>query len=74
MHISTSTPVLKTALIIMQGLVAFLTFNLGMDYINFDYGLHPIIAFPIMTLMVVGIYFVQHNVSECSHSSQVLRE
>jgi len=31
-------------------IIGFITFNLGMDWINLDHGLHPVIAFPIATI------------------------
>lgn len=31
-------------------LVAYVMFNLGMDWINFNYGLNPFIAFPITVI------------------------
>lgn len=43
---------LKLAFYTVIMICAFITFNLGMDHINFGTGLNPWIAFPITFLMV----------------------
>lgn len=34
--------------------IAFIMFNLGMDYVNFNIGLHPGIALPIALASFIG--------------------
>lgn len=44
-------------------LIAFLSFNLGMDYITINQGLHPAIAFPIAALSILTIgYFLSWKI------------
>jgi hypothetical protein len=43
--------VLATVMLILS---AYVSFNLGMDWINFGYGIHPIIAFPCMIVLAVA--------------------
>lgn len=42
---------------IFLGIIACVFFNLGMDYLNFDHGLHPAIAFPITILAIVAMWY-----------------
>lgn len=36
--------------------LTFVLFNMGMDYINFDHGLHPLIAFPSALVTVLLLW------------------
>lgn len=47
---------IKFVVVMALFLLGCLTFNLGMDYINFGYGLTPYIALPISLLCIVIIY------------------
>jgi hypothetical protein len=33
-------------------ILAFVLYNLGMDWINFGYGIHPALAFPTAALVI----------------------
>lgn len=53
---------------IFLGLIAYVFFNLGMDWLNLDigHGIHPAIAFPIATLAVIAIwYFLSWDLPLC---------
>lgn len=41
---------IRSLLTVALLVLAYVMSNLGMDYINFNYGLHPAIAFPISCL------------------------
>lgn len=43
---------------VVLSLIAFITFNLGIDWINFDHGLHPVIALPIAAASFIGVCFI----------------
>lgn len=45
---------LRTLTIACLIIIAFITFNMGMDWINIGHGLHPAIAFPITTVTFIG--------------------
>lgn len=51
---------IRTILTILLASIVFITFNLGMDYVNLGYGLHPAIAFPIATLAAIAALTVHH--------------
>lgn len=58
--------ILKYITVLVTTITCVVLFNLGMDYINFGYGMHPLIAFPVATVLLVGIYFLIHlDLSEC---------
>jgi hypothetical protein len=46
----------KIILTILLCLITFICFNLGMDYINFGYGLHPAIAFTVVGACAVTLF------------------
>lgn len=48
----------KAILIAINALTAFISFNLGMDWINFGYGLNPVIAFPVALLAFLAACFI----------------
>jgi uncharacterized membrane protein (DUF485 family) len=52
------TNFLKHLVLIGLMFAAFVSFNLGMDWINFGHGLHPAIAFPIATLAIVMMFIL----------------
>lgn len=43
---------------VVLSLIAFITFNLGMDWTNFGHGLHPVIALPIAAASFIGVCFI----------------
>ncbi len=59
---STTSSTLISVLIFLTiaalGIISYISFNLGFDWINFGYGLHPAIAFPICTLSALGAVIV----------------
>ena len=46
---------------VVLSLIAFITFNLGMDWINFGHGLHPVIALPIAAASFIGVCFINKS-------------
>ncbi len=44
---------LRYMLVILFALIWFVSYNLGMDSINFNTGIHPLITFPIAILSTV---------------------
>ncbi len=49
--------------LILNAIALFIAFNLGMDYINFGYGLHPAIAFPICFAILGLVYAIMRMLS-----------
>lgn len=63
---------IRSILIAISIITSFISFNLGMDWINFGYGLHPVIAFPIATITflfacLIGYYF--ELLGECAKAA-----
>jgi len=58
---------LRTLLVLCLTITSFIMFNLGMDYINFDSGIHPLIAFPIALITLIGAYLLVLLVSTHTH-------
>lgn len=51
---------IRVIIIAFSIITAFISFNLGMDWLYFGYGLHPVIAFPIATITFVIACGVGH--------------
>ena len=49
---------LKLFVFTASAIMAFIMFNLGMDYINFYSGLHPYIAFPVAIICVIICLYI----------------
>lgn len=49
---------IRVIIIACSIITAFITFNLGMDWINFGHGLHPVIALPIAAASFIGVCFI----------------
>lgn len=45
----------------VTGILAFISFNMGMDSINFSTGWTPWIAFPLTILMLVAFYLLYNS-------------